>query len=390
MTASHRQTPATTSKTARDMRVIVAEDLDSLAPYVAAWDALAVERGRPFCAPAWMLSWWRHARTGDARLRVVLAIDDGEVAGVGPFFAQVGPLSLTEMRLLGAGFSHRIGPLARTGSEESVAVALAKALAGLQPRPASVVFEGIDREDPWPDLIAAAWPSRRPPRLRTDATMDAPIIELRGAYDEWLERRERHFRKESRRTARRMEEEGVRCRVAADERAVEELLRLHHARWENRGGSNVGDQARLVITDAAEELRSDDRLAVALLEAPEGAVAAELLLCAGDTAAFWGGGFDSAWARNAPGTQAMLLALRVLAAHGTQIADLGGGAHAYKRRLADSSRPLVWQTVFPRGSRYLMIRMRLAPKHTFHALRRLTNRLPVNARRRLKHILRLS
>ena len=98
-------------------QTIVVEDRESLEPYLDAWDALAVEHSRPFCAPAWMLSWWSEARTGDARLRVVLVSDEQGLAGVGPFFAEVGPLGLVEMRLLGAGFCHRIGPLARAGAE---------------------------------------------------------------------------------------------------------------------------------------------------------------------------------------------------------------------------------------------------------------------------------
>jgi CelD/BcsL family acetyltransferase involved in cellulose biosynthesis len=358
------------------MRATVAEDLESLGPSLAAWDALAVEGGRPFCAPAWMLSWWREGRSGDARLRIVLVSDEEGLAGVGPFFAQVGPLGLVEMRLLGAGFSHRIGPLARRGVEEPVAVAMAGALAGMHPRPASVVFEGVDSDDPWPQLIAAAWPARGAPRLRTDATMDAPAIELDGAYEAWMERRGRKFRKEARRTARRMEEEEVHGRVCSEVQAIDSLLRLHHARWEERGGSNVGPDAGGVIAMAAEGLAPERRLIVALLEGPEGPVAAELVLVAGDTAAFWGGGFDPAWASFAPGTQAMLLGLRHLAERGVKLADLGGGGDEYKRRLADANRPLVWRTLFPRGVRYPLLRARLAPKHAALGLRRLARRLP--------------
>jgi hypothetical protein len=127
-------------------------------------------------------------------------------------------------------------------------------------------------------------------------------------------------------------------------------------------------------------------LQIALLEAPTGAVAAELVLRAGDTAAFWGGGFDPAWARNAPGTQAMLLALRSLATSGVRTADLGGGAHEYKLRLADVDRPIEWRTVFPRGIRYPLIRALLVPKHIRIALRDLAHRLPPKAHERLRRL----
>jgi CelD/BcsL family acetyltransferase involved in cellulose biosynthesis len=370
------------------LRPLVVEHAEELEAHLAAWDALAAAAGRPFCAPAWMLAWWHEGRSGDARLRVVLVLDgDGELVGVGPFFAQVGMLGLAEYRLLGAGFCHRVGPLARAGREAEVAAAFAQALTTIAPRPASVVFEGIDADDPWPELVAAAWPGHRRPRLRTDVTMDAPAIALEGDYEAWMARRERKFRKEARRTARRLEEEGVQARHAADAAAIEALLRLHYARWEGRGGSNVGAEAQRVIERAGRAL-DDGRLTVALLDGPEGPIAAELVLRAGESIVFWGGGFDPAWSKQAPGTQAMLVALEAAAGDGVRSADLGGGAHEYKWRLSDENRPLVWRTLFPRGARYPLIRLRLAPKHARFGARALARRLPQQQQVRLRRVLR--
>ncbi|HEX5145495.1 MAG TPA: GNAT family N-acetyltransferase [Conexibacter sp.] len=376
--------------TSPTLRPLVVERADELEPWLDAWDALAVAAGRPFCTPAWMLAWWREGRSGDARLRVVLAFDDaagGELVGVGPFFAQVA-YGLAEYRLLGAGFTHRIGPLARAGREREVAAALAAGLAAATPAPASVVFEGIDAADPWPELFAGGWPSRRRPRLRTDVEMDSPAIALDGDYEAWMARRERKFRKEARRVARRLEEEGVSRRLATDDAAVEALLRLHYSRWDERGGSNVGDEAQRVIGSALRTFGDGDRMAIALLEGPDGPVAADLVLRAGDAVGFWGGGFDAAWAKHAPGTQTMLLALEAAAAGGARSADLGGGAHDYKWRLSDENRPLAWRTLFPSGPRYPLIRLRLAPKHLRFAARRLARRLPEEQQARLRRVLR--
>jgi CelD/BcsL family acetyltransferase involved in cellulose biosynthesis len=371
------------------LRTLVVEHADELTPHLEAWDALAIAAGLPCCTPAWMLAWWQEGRSGDARLRVVLAFDErDELVGVGPFFAQVGPLRLAEYRLLGAGFSHRVGPLARPGREREVAAAIAGSLAAAAPAPASVVFEGIDAADPWPELVADGWPTGRRPRLRTDVTMDAPAIALDADYEAWMARRERKFRKEARRTGRRLEEEGVSRRVTADDDAIEALLRLHYARWEDRGGSNVGEEARRVIGAAARAFDDEARLGVALLEGPDGPVAAELVLRAGDAVAFWGGGFDPAWAKSAPGTQTMLLALATAAESGVRTADLGGGAHDYKWRLSDANRPLAWRTLFPPGRHYPLIRLRLAPKHLRFGARRLARRLPEERQDQLRRLLR--
>jgi CelD/BcsL family acetyltransferase involved in cellulose biosynthesis len=382
--------PASTSDLVpAGLRTLVVARAEQLAPHLAAWDALAVAAGRPFCAPAWMLAWWHgEEHRGDARLRVVLVLDErDELVGVGPFFAQTGSLGLAEYRLLGAGFSHRIGPLARADRKREVAAAIAQALTAARPRPASVVFEGVDAADRWPDLVAVTWPGRRRPRLRTDVAMDAPTIALDADYAAWIGRRGRKFRKEARRTARRLGEEGIRGRIATGGEAIEALLRLHYARWDGRGGSNVGLEAQRVIDEAARSL-DGDRLCVALLEGPDGPVAAELVLRAGDGAAFWGGGFDPAWARHAPGTQAMLLALEGAAENGVRTADLGGGAHEYKWRLGDENRPLAWRTLFPPGPRYPLIRLRLAPKHLRLTARRLVRRLPAERQAQLRRLLR--
>ncbi|MGE0068556.1 MAG: GNAT family N-acetyltransferase, partial [Solirubrobacterales bacterium] len=325
-------TPPAAGKAA-EPHAVVFDDEATLAPHLGAWDALAIACERPFCAPGWLLAWWREGRSGDARLRVTLVFEGERLIGVAPLFAQVS-YGLNELRLLAAGFSHRVGLLAEPGSEQRVATALAPALAASDPKPASLVFEGIDARDLWPELLAAAWPGRGRPRLRTDATMEAPSVDLGESYEAWMEKRARKFRKEARRNARRLEEAGASERIGSDPEAIAALLRLHEARWEDRGGSNVGSEAERVVAEAARTLGADGRLQVILLEGPDGPISAELMLRAGNTAAFWAGGFDPEWSRHAPGTQTMLVALREAAAGGVRVADLGGGDHPYQRKMA--------------------------------------------------------
>ena len=372
------------------LRSLVVEQPDALDPYLDAWDALAAEAGRPFCTPAWMLAWWRDGREGDARLRVVLALDE---AGTARSASARSSRRSVRSSSRSTACSAPASATASGRSRAPVASATSRRRSPPgspppTPPPASVVFEGIDAADPWPELVAGAWPSRRRPRVRTDVTMDSPAIALDGDYEAWMARRERKFRKEARRVARRLEEEGVIGRLATDDAAVDALLRLHYARWEGRGGSNVGGEARAVIAGAARALNDDARLAVALLEGPDGPVAADLVLRAGDAIGFWGGGFDPAWAKHAPGTQTMLLALEAAAASGARSADLGGGAHDYKWRLSDENRPLAWRTLFPPGPRYPLIRLRLAPKHLRFAARRLARRLPDERQAQLRRLLR--
>lgn len=366
------------------MRTVVIDDETGLDPYLPAWEELAIACERPFCLPGWMLAWWREAEWARGELRVVLVFDGGELIGIGPFFANP-TLGLIELRLLAAGFSHRIGPLARPGEENRVAAAIAPALAATRPRPASIVFEGVDEADGWPQRIARHWPDHQP-RTRTDAKMDAPLIRLEGDYDAWLAGRSKNFRKGTRRRANRLEEAGVHARTTTDPEAIESLLALHHARWLERGGSDVDAGAERVLKTAAEELAARGMLKVVLLEGPDGPISAELMVRADECATLWAGGFDPAWSSLAPGTMSILAALREAASGGVVSVDLGGGDNEYKQRLADANHPIVWQTLFPRGARYPLIRARLAPKHTLHSIRRTARRLPQPLRRMAKRL----
>lgn len=368
-----------------DLRVLVFANEASLVPFLAAWDALAVACKRPFCAPAWMLAWWQFASTGNSSLRVAVVFEEERVIGVGPFFAQISH-KLNELRLLSAGFAHRIGPLALPEDEERVAKALAVGLAATSPRPASVVFEGVDAEDRWPGLVAASWPGRGA-KLRTDLVMEAPAIDLDRSYENWLERRTRNFRKLERRTGRRIEEAGVSSRIATDGDAVEALLRLHRMRWEERGGSGLEQSAEQVIAEAARRME-DGRLEIVLLEGPEGPISAELMLRTGSVAVLWATGFDPAWSKFAPGLQVRAVTLRHAAEQGVTLVDLGGGGDEYKARMSDRDLPIAWRTVFPRGPRYPLIRLRLAPKHLRLWLRRHVRELSPEQRERLPRRLR--
>jgi hypothetical protein len=63
------------------------EDLGVVAQIKDEWDDLAVARARPFCSPAWMLAWWRHAAPAGAFLRIAVVREKGELVGIAPFFA---------------------------------------------------------------------------------------------------------------------------------------------------------------------------------------------------------------------------------------------------------------------------------------------------------------
>lgn len=358
------------------------------------WDELAVEAGRPYCSPAWMLAWWAHARTGDARLRMIVVSERGRVLAVAPFFAQVGRFGLVEYRLLGAGQSHRIGVLCRAGYEQQVEAPLGDAMRALEPRPSSIVWEGIDANDRWPIRTAARLGGSTGVKLRRDAEMGNATIRLAGmTFEDWLGATSAKFRRGLRRDRRNLAREGGLIRRSRNEeeleRDLEAFARLHNARWATRGGSAFLDERIMaMVREAGARLLPVDRLRLHVVELDRVPIAAAVNIAAGGVVAGWATGMDDAYGRLSPTRLAILDAVEDAFDRGEATFDFCGGASAYKVRFANDSAPLVWLTQFPRGWRYPLAQANLMPKRARYAVRDLARRLPPERQRQLKRVLR--
>jgi CelD/BcsL family acetyltransferase involved in cellulose biosynthesis len=371
------------------LRASVVTEPDGAAVARDAWDALAVAAGRPYCAPAWMLAWWRHLAPPDARLRIVLVHDGEALVGVVPMFLQSASARVAELRMLTAGFTCRVEPLAVPGREADVARSAATALAAQAPD--ALVLEGLPGDSPWPRLLAEGWPGRGAWR-HDDFSMALPMALPAGDGAAWLASRRKGFRKESGRIMRRIEEAGGtvrRAQPAELQSAVEAAVRLYRARWiERGGGTRTSDAVTAMLLEAGAGLVHAGRFDVWLLEGPEGAVGAELFVRAGPESAAWGGGFLPGWARFAPSITLMLAAMREGADEGVERVDLGEGEQPYKQRFTDELQRLRWTTLFPRGRRYPLVRARALPRHARWWARERARGLPPGLRERVRALRR--
>jgi CelD/BcsL family acetyltransferase involved in cellulose biosynthesis len=341
-------------------------DEASVSGIVAEWDGLAVAAGEPFCAPGWMLSWWRHAAPAGARLRVAVAHDAGRVVGIAPVYGQKRFGVLEWLRPLAAPVSHRVGPVCLPGHEAVVAPLLAHALASGRPRPALLTLDGVVSDSPWPRLLAAAWPQRTLLHRRPQQNV-APVVELGDRdFAAWLADRSASFRRQSRRMRRGLEDAGARHRRVDGDAAVaaiEDLARLHRARWARRGGSaSLGDDVEEMLRAAAAALASRQRLWLWSIEAEGVLISAYLFVGAGDQAIAWLGGHDEAWNVYQPGLQSIVAAVEDGFVHGIARLDLGPGAQAYKLRLTDTAEILEFVSLAPWGAGFPLARGALAAR----------------------------
>jgi len=330
-------------------------------PYRVEWDRLAVASDRPYCAPAWVLSWWRHAGPPGGSLRVVVALDRGRLAGIAALGAEH-RLGLARYRFLGAEQSARIEPLAQPGLEEPVAEAIAETLASASPRVDLLEFARVPAASPWPGLLARHWPAARRPRLEVAGAVSAPVVTLStDSFEDWMRGKSSNFRQQMRRGRRQLEAKGASFSTATArdlDRDIESFCRLHLARWAARGGSDaLKEGAAEALAAAARELLGSERFRLEAIEVDGEVVSSHLFVAAGREASYWLGGFDERLAAQRPAMVALVAAVEDGIRRGERRLDLGPGAHDYKYRLADKDDRLHDVILLPRSRRYLLARL---------------------------------
>jgi CelD/BcsL family acetyltransferase involved in cellulose biosynthesis len=356
-----------------------------VAPHRQQWHALAAASGRPFLTPAFALSWFRHCRPRGSELRVVAVYVGPELVGVGPFFVTGHLFGPARYRVLGSGIAPGLEPLAKAGHEREVAAAIGGALHEGRPRADIVSLGGIPAASPWPQLLTAEWPGARPALVVTRTDRE-PFLELDDTgYDGWLRSRPAKFRQQLRRRTRRLTELGGECvMLGPDEIAdgVDALVRLHRARWHDRGGSRLlTPAAQRLLSHAPAELAGVFALCAVRLGGD--IVAASAFVRAGDTVAAWLMGFEPAAAPFGPGPLLAVTAVRAASDGEQRRIGLGTGDQDYKQRLATGAATLHWVSLVPRGSRYPLSRLRLWPEGLAELVDR---RLPARPRSALRRV----
>lgn len=371
---------------------IIADSLERVEQFRTGWDELAVAAGRPMTAPAWMCSWWRHAAPAGCLLRCVVVRDGEQVIGVAPYYVTIAR-GRVDYRLIASGIAQRLEPLAAAGREQEVATAIGAALCAAYPRPSLVSLEGVPADSPWPTLLRGALGGPLGTARYSTSRQDAPTVTLAGLdFAGWLESKSSNFRQQLRRMRRKLEKEAAVIRVSGldeVEADVESFGRLHGGRWKERGGSGVLSEGLLrALTETGRELIPAGRFRLWMIDVDGEAISAQVFLAAGGELAYWNGGFDEQWAPFKPAMVAIFAAIEDAFERGDRRLDLGGGAQDYKLRFADSSDPLQWTGLIPRGPRWPLTRAQLAPMVTSYRARAvLRERLSRERQQQLKRLL---
>jgi CelD/BcsL family acetyltransferase involved in cellulose biosynthesis len=233
-------------------------------------------------------------------------------------------------------------PLAVPGREVEVARFATGALNSCYPRADCLLLHGVPDAQPWARLLAEQWPGAMRRLIRREYVTEEALIDCVDGYEGWLGRRSARFRSQLRRHQRRLEALGIRRRVTStqDELTVDvpALVRLHRARWTDRGGSGVmSAEVEQMLVQATPRLLEQGRMTLLSLETDERIVSSNLLLNAGRRHLGWLTGSDPELSREPLDFVSIVAGIEHVLATGAIGFSLGPGRSEAKRRMTDST-----------------------------------------------------
>ena len=209
------------------------------------WGELA--RHNPFIHPLWSMAWWECYRTQDMQLRLMVVRNSaGELVGLAPFYLRTSPILGRELRFLGDGTicSEYLSILAEPGMESEVATAIADYLHQTGQSERSGTWDLIDLDcfqhgDQAISLLRD-YLSERGHACHVDEVMGCWRVDFSEGWEAYLAKMSKSRRSKSRRLLKQVvggEPYQVKWvqRQAEIEEFINNLARLHQARWEGRG-----------------------------------------------------------------------------------------------------------------------------------------------------------
>ena len=217
------------------------------------WDALHETQpppANPFCAPEWVITWYRHfVQRAEDRMLVLVRTDEGRLVGVAPYFLhrhRLGRLPLqSRLRLAGSGQGSSLlempQVLTAPGEERRVLAALVE---GFRLDPVlSVATDWFDlaigQGQGWPEPQWFTGKEAGGAFWRHADAQACVVMPLQGSWQETQAALKRNVKESLRRSRNRLAKQELPYRVVArstdlDMATVDRFLTLHRARADQR------------------------------------------------------------------------------------------------------------------------------------------------------------
>jgi CelD/BcsL family acetyltransferase involved in cellulose biosynthesis len=305
------------------------DPLDDLGAARAEWDELADRCGNIFGTWEWADAWWRHCSDGARLLAFTCRRDDGTAAAILPLCVRRGKLGPRVVSWIGTGPADQLGPVCAPEDRDLAARALRDALGRTGGRWDAAVLHGLPVAEHWPARLGGSCIHRMP----------SPHIALPvGGWDAYLAARSSNFRGQVRRRERRLgREHELRFRLADEQGAVapalDEIIRLHDLRWQDRSMA-FGGPRRAFHHDIATRAFGRGWLRLWLLELDGSTVAGWYGFRFGGQEWFYQSGRDPQHDHESVGFVLLAHTIRAAADEGIGTYRLLAGGEAYKTRFA--------------------------------------------------------
>jgi CelD/BcsL family acetyltransferase involved in cellulose biosynthesis len=307
-------------------------DADGLARLEGPWRDL-LERAAdptPFQSYEWQATWWKHH--GRGRLWVLAAYDADALIGLMPLhIMRYRGTPLRQVRFLGAPLSDFQEILAARGREREVRDAFVSHLSDNSRR-----WDLCDFADQrkGTSLTEGEMPKGLRPLLVHHRV--CPFIPLNASWDEFVKRLSKNMRTNVGRRRRQVAKQfRAEYDVATDENvtvAMEELFRLHNARWRRRGvsGAFAGERVQAFHHEVARRFLARGWLRLHRLKLDGETRAAFYCFQLGKRVYYYLSGFDVAFGKYSIGNVLMAQAIERAIADGATEFDLLRGDEVYK------------------------------------------------------------
>lgn len=331
----------------------------------AAWNDLLTRSTADcvFLTWEWLFTWWKHFGAG--RELAILVVRDGtELVALTPLAlrrTRIAGVPLPSLEFLGDGLvgSDYLDVIAREDRRDEALRTLAAYLddAGMRLDLSQVGRGRANAVTIAADLSHRGWRTVETP------TSVSPFIRLAG--HSWVSYLATLGPRHRANLRRRLRQAGAKFEVTFDyaqsseERrtALQTLVRLHLARWRERGVSEAfGTPALLAFHDEVTELaRQRGWLRLYVLSLDRVPVAGLYGFRYGRVFSFYQSGFDPAFARWSVGLMTMALAIRRALEEGAEEYDFLHGDEAYKFLWTHELRELSRLELYPAGPRDLVV-----------------------------------
>ncbi|TMK85540.1 MAG: GNAT family N-acetyltransferase [Actinobacteria bacterium] len=291
--------------------------------------------GTLFHTPAYLKLWWEEFGSGSLLLAAVL--DGDRTMGACGFEIVQG-----QLRFLG-GFdvTDYMGPVARAGLEASVADQLMSALA--DERWTGADLRGLPVESRWFSAVDAAARARGW-EVRQEEDGIAPMIELPGVAEAYLQGLPAKLRHEIRRKARRLAEEsgGYRVRWSTPQTVAADLDRFVELHQSSPGpkGRFMHAGMEIFFRRLGEAFLPLHLFHLAFIEVDGRDAAGAIAFGFKDTLSLYNSAFDREFGRLAPGMVLVADLIRGAIESGRTRFDLLKGDLEYKYRFGATPRPI--------------------------------------------------